>query len=119
MDVIYKTDARYEEQADKEWHIRENVLSLNEHKDSPGNHRERKDDASATEDNCRMRTSLVRFIDDVALVRNAEINQLRYQQKNCNNYICQNHNQLLTPLSIFLRLAIALCQGPGNKRVGT
>ena len=75
MNIIPETDSANEQKADNKRQIllhrtpvAKHHLPRHPHQDGDG-----EDDATAAKHDCRVRTPLVGFVDDVALIRNAEI----------------------------------------------
>lgn len=76
MHIIYKTDARHHRQRQHEPRILEAVGQ------EVSQCSEVEDDSSTSERDARVRTPLIGLVDDVALVRNAEIKQLCRKEQN-------------------------------------
>lgn len=65
-------------------------------KSQPDPQCQKKNNPTATQDNAGVRLALIRFVNDVKLVRDAEINHLRRQQDDENNDVFHVDSHSLT-----------------------
>ena len=94
MYIIHKADASHHKKANKERNIRDNIIPLHHHHHSPRNHAKAKDDSATTKHYRAVARPLIRLVNNVKLIRNAEVNQLCRQQQHKNNYISQSRAHL-------------------------
>lgn len=81
MNIVHKADTRYQREPRQEPRIGKAEESR------PNPHTDKEDNPSATQHNAAVRTPFVRLINDVTLVRYAEIKKLCHKQQSQDKYI--------------------------------